>query len=141
MKEAAKLTQVSAEEASAEMPSASETVANATKAVTQNATLVPEAFAEEQAISIVSGASNPSNAEFYSPGDVTVSAGSEVKWTNNDATIHTVTQGSAEAPVEGGFDSSIINAGGEWEHTFDTAGTYDYYCSLHPFMKGKVTVT
>ncbi|HET9774616.1 MAG TPA: plastocyanin/azurin family copper-binding protein, partial [Nitrososphaeraceae archaeon] len=60
---------------------------------------------------------------------------------NDDATIHTVVQGSAEAPVEGGFDSSIINAGSSWEHKFDTAGTFDYYCSLHPFMKGTVTVS
>src|SRR5574339_179401 len=161
MKEAAKLTQVSTPEAAA-------TAANATTttAATQNATLVPEAFAQDmmgnetgmmgndttmtmnatlafaqQAVSIVSGASNPSNAEFFSPSSVTVSPGTEVTWTNDDATIHTVVQGSAEAPVEGGFDSSIINAGDSWEHTFDTAGTFDYYCSLHPFMKGKVTVS
>jgi nitrite reductase (NO-forming) len=106
-----------------------------------NATL---AFAQEEAkqeISIVSGSSNPSNAEFFSPSEVTVSPGTEVEWTNDDATIHTVVQGSAEAPVEGGFDSSIINTGDSWEHTFDTAGTFDYYCSLHPFMKGTVTVS
>jgi nitrite reductase (NO-forming) len=135
----------------------------------KNATLVPEAFAQDmmgnetgmmgndttmmmnatlafaqeeakQVISIVSGSSNPSTAEFFSPTTVTVSPGTEVEWTNDDATIHTVVQGSAEAPVEGGFDSSIINAGDSWEHTFDTAGTFDYYCNLHPFMKGTVTV-
>ena len=64
-------------------------------------------------------------------------------WTNDDSTIHTVVEGSAqggsgETPA---FDSSIIANGATWEHTFDTAGEFDYYCSLHPFMTGKVTVT
>jgi nitrite reductase (NO-forming) len=156
MKEAAKLTQVSASPANV---TTTTTTTTTTAPATQNATLVPEAFAQDmmgndttmkmnatlafaqEAISIVSGASNPSNAEFFSPGSVTVSPGTEVTWTNDDATIHTVVQGSAEAPVEGGFDSSIINAGSSWPHTFDKAGTFDYYCSLHPFMKGTVKVS
>jgi plastocyanin len=168
MKEAAKLTQVSTttEAAAANATTATTaTAANTTEALApqvMNATL---AFAQDmmgnetgmmgndttmmmnatlafaqQTISIVAGSSNPSAAEFYSPAAATVSPGTTVTWTNDDATIHTVTQGSAEAPVEGGFDSSIINAGDSWEHTFDAAGTFDYYCSLHPFMKGTVTV-
>ncbi len=144
MKEAAKLTQVSAQDM---MGNDTTMKMNATLAFAQdmmgndttmkmNATL---AFAQE-AVSIASGASNPSNAEFFSPSSVTVSPGTEVTWTNDDATIHTVVQGSAEAPVEGGFDSSIISSGSTWEHKFDKAGTFDYYCSLHPFMKGTVKV-
>jgi len=163
MKEAAKLTQVTSATAAdaTTATAANATTTTTTTTVVQNATLVPEAFAQdmmgndttmmnatlafaqeeaEQAISIVSGSSNPSNAEFFSPSTVTVSPGTEVTWTNDDATIHTVVEGSAEAPVEGGFDSSIVNTGDSWEHTFDTAGTFDYYCSLHPFMKGTVTV-
>ncbi|HEU5120198.1 MAG TPA: plastocyanin/azurin family copper-binding protein [Candidatus Nitrosocosmicus sp.] len=189
MKEAAKLTQVTAAtaaNATTAAAAANATTTTTTTTVVQNATLVPEAFAQDmmgndttmmnatlafaqdmmgnetgmmgndttmmnatlafaqeeakQEISIVSGSSNPSNAEFFSPSEVTVSPGTEVEWTNDDATIHTVVQGSAEAPVEGGFDSSIISTGDSWEHTFDTAGTFDYYCSLHPFMKGTVTV-
>jgi nitrite reductase (NO-forming) len=45
------------------------------------------------------------------------------------------------AAGEPAFDSSIIAPKGTWEHTFDTAGEIDYYCSVHPFMVGKVTVT
>ena len=79
----------------------------------------------------------------YAPAEITVPKGSTVTWTNDDSTIHTVVQGSAqggsgETPA---FDSSIIANGATWEHTFDTAGEFDYYCSLHPFMTGKVTVT
>ena len=106
---------------------------------TQNATLA----SAQEAVSISAGSSNPSATEFFVPAEITVPAGSTVTWTNDDSTIHTVVQGSpsggsGETPA---FDSSIIANGATWEHTFDTAGEFDYYCSLHPFMTGKVTVT
>jgi nitrite reductase (NO-forming) len=109
------------------------------KSKTQNATLA----SAQEAVSIAAGSSNPSATEFFVPAEITVPAGSAVTWTNDDSTIHTVVQGSAqggsgETPA---FDSSIIANGATWEHTFDTAGEFDYYCSLHPFMTGKVTVT
>jgi plastocyanin len=98
-------------------------------------------FAQE-AVSIAPGSSNPSASEFYVPPEITVSSGTTVTWTNDDSTIHTVTEGT---PGGGGatpaFDSSIIAPAGTWENTFDTAGEFDYYCNLHPFMTGKVTVT
>jgi nitrite reductase (NO-forming) len=104
-----------------------------------NATL---AYAQE-AVSIAAGSSNPSATEFYVPKEISVPAGSTVTWTNDDSTIHTVVEGTAqggsgETPA---FDSSIIAPKGTWDNTFDTAGEFDYYCSLHPFMTGKVTVT
>jgi len=107
--------------------------------MTMNATL---AYAQE-AVSIAAGSSNPSNSEFFVPTEISVPAGTTVTWTNDDSTIHTVVEGSpsggsGETPA---FDSSIIAPGATWEHTFDTAGEFDYYCSLHPFMTGKVTVT
>ena len=113
------------------------TPGNASK--TQNATLA----SAQDAVSIAAGSSNPSATEFFVPAETTVPAGSTVTWTNDDSTIHTVVQGSpsggsGETPA---FDSSIIANGATWEHTFDTAGEFDYYCSLHPFMTGKVTVT
>ena len=113
-------------------------IANST-AKTQNATL---AYAQE-AVSIAAGSSNPSATEFYVPKEISVPAGSTVTWTNDDTTIHTVVEGTAqggsgETPA---FDSSIIAPKGTWDNTFDTAGEFDYYCSLHPFMTGKVTVT
>jgi nitrite reductase (NO-forming) len=110
-----------------------------TPSKTQNATLA----SAQEAVSISAGSSNPSAKEFFVPAEITVPKGSTVTWTNDDSTIHTVVQGSAqggsgETPA---FDSSIIANGATWEHTFDTAGEFDYYCSLHPFMTGKVTVT
>jgi plastocyanin len=107
---------------------------------TQNATL---AFGQE-AVSIAAGASNPSAKEFFVPAEISVKAGSTVTWTNDDTTIHTVVEGSPQSASSGatpGFDSSIIAPGATFENTFDTAGEINYYCNLHPFMTGKVTVT
>ncbi|MFB5600070.1 MAG: plastocyanin/azurin family copper-binding protein [Nitrososphaeraceae archaeon] len=104
-----------------------------------NATL---AFAQE-AVVIPSGASNPTPDDperFYSPNQITISPGTTVTWTNEDATIHTVTQGGSGSTDPPAFDSSIIAAAGTWENTFNDAGEFDYWCTLHPFMTGKVTV-
>jgi nitrite reductase (NO-forming) len=106
---------------------------------TMNATL---AYGQE-AVSISPGSSNPSATEFFTPKEISVTKGSTVTWTNDDSTIHTVVEGTAqggsgETPA---FDSSIIAPKGTWDNTFDTAGEFDYYCSLHPCMTGKVTVT
>ena len=96
----------------------------------------------ENEVEIVPGSSSPSNGKSFEPASITVSAGTTVKWENKDTTLHTVTSGSAEAGDSGKvFDSPYLAAGKEFEHKFDTAGTFDYYCTLHPFMKGKVVVS
>ena len=76
---------------------------------------------------------------YYDPQDITVSIGTTVKWTNNDEMIHTVTSGTLELGPSGIFDSSILNAGSSFEHTFRSAETVDYYCIVHPWMTGSVT--
>src|SRR3990170_13495 len=76
---------------------------------------------------------------YYDPQDITVSIGTTVKWTNNDEMIHTVTSGTPELGPSGIFDSSILNAGSSFEHTFSSAGSVDYYCIVHPWMTGSVT--
>jgi nitrite reductase (NO-forming) len=150
-------------EASAQ-PAAGSTTSNATLAYAQEGAITPEgtvndtmsmgndtsmmmnatlAYAQEQ-VSIAAGSSNPSASEFYVPSEISVSAGSTVTWTNDDSTIHTVVEGGPQGGGAGAtpaFDSSIIAPGATWENTFDTAGEFDYYCNLHPFMTGKVTVT
>ena len=97
----------------------------------------------QEAVSIAPGSSNPSAAQFYVPSEITVSSGTSVTWTNDDATIHTVTEGIPQggAGSTPAFDSSIIAPTAIWENTFDTVGEFNYYCSLHPFMTGKVTVS
>ena len=96
-------------------------------------------------ISIVEGSSNPSNDDFYDPSPATVKRGSSVTWINNDSVPHTATSGNpqnGEAPTGAIFDSGIIGprqASKEIPINADT-GTYDYYCTLHPFMKGQLTL-
>jgi nitrite reductase (NO-forming) len=93
-------------------------------------------------VTISPGSSAPSNGKFFVPETVTVSKGTTVTWTNGDSTLHTVTSGSAESGNSGTeFDSSYLAAGKTFQHQFSTSGTFDYYCTLHPYMKGKVVVT
>jgi nitrite reductase (NO-forming) len=93
-------------------------------------------------VTISPGSSSPSNGKFFVPDTLTVSKGTTVSWTNGDSTLHTVTSGSAEAGNSGTeFDSSYLAAGKTFQHQFNIAGTFDYYCTLHPYMKGKVVVT
>ena len=99
------------------------------------------ASASGSEIDIAAGSSAPSNAKFYEPPTLTVPTGTTVTWKNSDSTLHTVTSGSAESGVSGTeFDSSYMAGGKTFQHTFSSAGTFDYYCTLHPFMKGQVVV-
>jgi plastocyanin len=91
-------------------------------------------------ISIVPGSSAPTNKIFYDPSPANVAVGTTVTWTNNDATLHTATSGTPDSGPSGEFDSSYLTKGKTFQHTFDKAGTFDYYCTLHPFMIGQVVV-
>jgi plastocyanin len=71
----------------------------------------------------------------YNPDDLMVDVGETVKWINMDSVTHTVTSVSGSE-----LDSQEIPAGGVWEHTFSTPGTFEYACTIHPGMMGKVTV-
>jgi plastocyanin len=92
-------------------------------------------------ISIVPGSSAPNNPKFYDPSPANVAVGTTVTWTNEDATLHTVYSGLPSDPQQGQlFQSDFMTKGKTFSHTFDTAGTFDYYCTLHPFMIGQVVV-
>ena len=71
----------------------------------------------------------------FTPADLTISAGMAVRWTNEDSTTHTI-----KSDTSGEFDSGVIGTGTVFEHTFETKGEYTYHCSIHPSMKGKITV-
>jgi plastocyanin len=68
----------------------------------------------------------------YSPKTLTVDAGDAVTWSFDD--------GNIPHDVKGEGFKSPTKTDGTWSHTFATAGTYDYHCSLHPYMKGSVEV-
>jgi plastocyanin len=80
-------------------------------------------------VSIV-GASTNSFA--FSPARITVQSGDTVRWTSSSSAPHTVTGK--------GFDSGTLNQGDDYSHRFTNPGSFSYICSIHPFMKGTVTV-
>ena len=77
--------------------------------------------------------------ECYIPFNVSVSAGEEITWSNDDSAAHTVTSGLPGAP-DGIFDSSLFMAGGTFSVTLDGSGEYPYFCMVHPWMTGNITV-
>jgi plastocyanin len=85
-------------------------------------------------VSIVENSWDPKVTESYLPTAIKVSKDSVVTWTNADNVLHTVTS-------DGNFDSGLMPAGKQWSHTFVDHGVYEYYCTLHPWMKGVVNVS
>jgi plastocyanin len=71
----------------------------------------------------------------YSPNPSEIKVGEVVTWVNEDSAIHTVTS------TDGTFDSDILRRGQTYNYTFDSVGEYSYFCTLHPDMVGRVTVT
>ena len=78
--------------------------------------------------------------ECYIPAEVTISVGETITWSNDDTAAHTVTSGTPDSGPDAIFDSSLFMAGTTFEHTFNDAGEYPYFCMVHPWMVGKVTV-
>ncbi len=70
----------------------------------------------------------------FEPNTITVAAGTTITWINKDAVNHTVTSNT------GLFDSGMIPKDGTYQHTFSTAGTYPYHCTIHSSMTGTVVV-
>lgn len=70
----------------------------------------------------------------FIPGEITVVPGTTVTWVNNEAMLHTVVD------LNKGFRSKALVKDASFSFTFATAGDYNYLCSIHPNMKGKVIV-
>lgn len=75
----------------------------------------------------------------FSPSTRNVHKGSVVTWMNSDSIKHTATAHAADGTIL--FDSGDIAAGASWPRTFDTVGTFEYHCDIHPSMQGTITVT
>jgi amicyanin len=71
----------------------------------------------------------------FAPLTLTVPVGATVTWTNRDEEPHTV------AASDGSFHSPGMDTGGTYSFAFTNVGSYDYVCSIHPFMHGTVVVT
>ena len=110
---------------------------------------VAPAFGQEAAneVDIAAGAGSSASAacvttnNCFGPNPINVAPGTEVEWKNTDTVSHTVTSGKVSDDNAGSlFDSGLIKKGAEFKFTFADAGTYDYFCTVHPWMVGQVVV-
>lgn len=76
----------------------------------------------------------------FDPIELTISAGTEVVFTNSDAAPHTVTAGTDAAPTPERFDSGLLQTGDEFRFLFEEPGEYAYFCERHPPMTGRIVV-
>ena len=108
--------------------------------------VVPPAFADHMKVDIdmAVGSSTPgceTNNMCYMPHMASLDIGGEATWHNIDTAAHTVSSGTAAEGPDGIFDSSLVAPEGMFSYKFEEAGTYDYFCMVHPWMTGIVTVS
>jgi len=75
----------------------------------------------------------------YIPSIIVIESGKQVIWVNEDSAFHSVTSGFYNAPSDL-FDSGYLDPSESFTFTFDESGTYDYFCTLHPWMNGQIIV-
>jgi plastocyanin len=73
----------------------------------------------------------------FAPAELTIAAGTRVTWVNHDMEPHTVVSVDKEVVP---FKSQALDTDDKFAFVFDKAGTYKYFCSVHPRMIGTVTV-
>lgn len=69
----------------------------------------------------------------FTPAEITIKKGETVTWTNKDSAKHDVTSDT--------FKSDLLAQDQSFEQTFNDVGTFEYSCTPHPYMKGKIIVT
>jgi len=99
-------------------------------------------------INIPTGASSPDAPYFWqsekdgkTDGTISIRVLDTVLWGNADTAAHTITSGTPETGPDEVFDSSLFGPGKSFQHQFMEVGDYPYYCVVHPWMTGVVTVT
>jgi plastocyanin len=70
----------------------------------------------------------------FAPPDLTIAAGTTVTWKNDDGEVHKVQDDHKR------FFSAALDTDDSFSHTFATPGVYHYFCSIHPYMVGKIVV-
>lgn len=76
----------------------------------------------------------------YQPTPLEISAGTTIVWNNHDAIVHSVTNGTPDAPGAA-FDSGLFDQGLTFSQTFNDPGQYSYFCTRHNFMQGTIVVS
>lgn len=73
------------------------------------------------------------NHFIFEPSELTVAVGTTVTWKHNDSVAHTIVSPNV-------FESKVLNRGDNFTFTFTAPGEYNYHCSIHPSMTGKIIV-
>ena len=111
----------------------------------------------EKIITIPKGSANPevditkfTSKQWYNPAEITINVNDTVRWINNDTESHTVTSGlggglasaatNSKGKPDGLFDSGLFKPDSSWAFKFNKSGTYNYFCTIHPWMEGIVQV-
>jgi LPXTG-motif cell wall-anchored protein len=95
----------------------------------------PAAKQKDKPLAIAAASTGVTISDFkFTPGSTTVNVGDTVTWSNNGPTGHSATA------TDGSFDTGILQKGSSGSHTFAQAGTFSYFCTPHPFMKGTIVV-
>lgn len=95
----------------------------------------------EKTIIIPMGNSDQSQSSSYIPNKPTVFRGSTVSWLNLDQVGHTVQSQDGEGNVIPLFNSDVLKAGQKFQYKFSEPGTYNYFCTLHPWRSGTIIVS
>ena len=135
--EKAAAEKAAAEKAAAEKAAAEKAAAEKAAAEAAAAKAPMEATVEPVA---GSGAPGCEATECYTPSTVTIAAGGTVIFSNTDTAPHTSTSGTAADGPDGVFDTSLIMANASYSVTLSDAGTYPYFCMVHPWMEGTIIV-
>ncbi|HJM14395.1 MAG TPA: plastocyanin/azurin family copper-binding protein, partial [Candidatus Nitrosopelagicus sp.] len=109
--------------------------AAADKAAADKAAALPMSVSVENA----TGSSSPGcEPDCFIPNKVTVAVGGTVSFVNSDTAPHTSTSGSPSDGPSGVWDSSLVMPGAIYDTIISSAGTYEYFCMVHPWMTGTV---
>ena len=95
-------------------------------------------------ISVPQGSSIPGCEEIahcFEPEDITIKEGQIIEWKNYDDAMHTITSGGPDVGPTGLFDSGLAEPDAIYALKFDVAGVYPYFCMVHPWQTGTITVT
>lgn len=118
---------------------------NAIKFLIENKIIVIEQEVKPQPktvnVIIPNGNSDMGNAGFYIPLNAEVAVGTTVVWINDDFVPHTVQSQDKKGNVIGLFNSDLLNTGDRFAYKFEKSGVYNYFCTLHPWRVGLVTVS
>lgn len=100
-----------------------------------------QVITEKKEIKIVINAHKPNNNIYFDPPIEIISKDGEIIWVNEDSSFHTVVSGIYGSGAQYNFSSPLLITGDKFSYIFNNTGTFNYFCTLHPFMTGTIKVT